>query len=122
MSVIYKNLNQSSFKSSSTLSDIGVIYQSINNILKTRPRENILDPEFGCDLEAINFNLLTTVEIEKAYYIITSAIEKYESRIILTESTRLVPYPDKKMLEIQLVFRIKGLSNKQFSFKATVAG
>lgn len=122
MTVIYKNLNQTSFKSSSTLSDIGVIYQSINNILKTRPRENILDPEFGCDLEAINFNLLTSIEIEKAYYIITSAIEKYEPRVILTESTRIVPYPDKKMLEIQLVFRIKGLGGKQFGFKATVAG
>ena len=117
----YSSLNQYNPTSGNVLYyDLDVIYQSIYNILTTVPTERLFQPEFGCDLESINFELLDNITVETAMYLITNAIERYEPRVRISPLTTVVPYPDRHILELNLYFTVSGIGDTVRNLRATL--
>lgn len=59
------------------------IRESLEIILSTRPGERVMHPDFGCNLDMMMFESLTTTLITTMKDIISTAITLYESRIKL---------------------------------------
>lgn len=59
------------------------IRQSLEIILGTRPGERVMHPDFGCNLDLMLFEPLTTTLITTMKDIISTAIIMYEPRIEL---------------------------------------
>jgi hypothetical protein len=67
------------------VSDEEDIQQSLQIILGTRPGERVMYPEFGCNLDIMLFEPLTTTLITEVRDIIETAITYYEPRIELIQ-------------------------------------
>lgn len=67
------------------VSDEEDIRQSLEIILGTRPGERIMHPEFGCNLDIMVFEPITTTLITEVRDIIETAITYYEPRIELLQ-------------------------------------
>lgn len=66
------------------------IRQSLKIILSTRPGERVMHPDFGCNLDIMMFEPLTTTLITTIKDIIKTAILLYEPRIELN-SVKISP-------------------------------
>ena len=88
--------------------DIGAVTNSLVNILTTRKRQKILDPEFGLRLEDYLFEPVSEMVAQEIENEITEAIENFEPRVRL-QTVSVVPYPDDYKYEINLYYNIPSL-------------
>lgn len=93
--------------------DIQAIRNSIYNIFTTKPGEKILNPAFGCSLEAFLFEQLSEFKANIIGNQILTNLTRYEPRI---EVEKVMVYPNYEMLqyEITIVYNIpaSGLLDK----------
>ena len=63
------------------VSDIGDIQQSLFIILNTTPGERIMQPEFGCNLKQLVFEIIDSSFFAKLDHLIYQAILNFEPRV-----------------------------------------
>lgn len=83
---------------------------SIDNILKTRKGERVMLPEFGSNLAGIIFEPINSTAIKFLSRSLRDDIERWDDRILVT-SVNVYPDPDRSLVSITILFRIKGLGN-----------
>ena len=118
--IVYKDINQfySDKDTTAVVVNVEDVFQSIQTILETPKYTRAHLPEFGVDLYKYLFQLNTT---ETKFLIldeIVNAINRWEPRVIVSfkdSSVDWVDY-DNHILRIDIVFKIKDLSEKTYDF------
>ncbi|MEM9836880.1 MAG: GPW/gp25 family protein [Bacteroidota bacterium] len=67
------------------VSEAADIRQSLHLLFSTLPGERIMKPEYGCDLQSMVFERLTASTEGQIIDLITTAVLRFEPRIILDE-------------------------------------
>lgn len=111
--VLYSDLNQYVELTKDSVINVEAIYQSIHNILATRKRERIFNPDFGSLVDTYLFEPIDDVTSLGLYSVITDAIKRWEPRIrILHHLSNVSPSPETHTYKVTLVFNIVGLQNE----------
>lgn len=111
---IYSDLNSINPTQKPLVEDFQSVYQALIILFNTRPGEILFDPEYGIDLEEELFELMDESSADEVYNRIFNAVERYEPRAIIDNSTsKVVAVPDENRFELTLQFGIEGLSSTQ---------
>src|SRR5579863_8180739 len=99
MAFIYSDLNGLTPQVTPLLVEVQTIYQSLFNILNTKPGERLFEPGFGLSLESYLFELNDKIlELTVLQNLITS-IGTYEQRVVIdTTNTVITRVPTKNEL------------------------
>lgn len=115
---IYSDINQYTPETQILLTDEESVYQSLNNILITKPGQRIFNPEFGSDMDKVLFEVMDEVTAAQLYRTVTEAVERWEPRIIIDNSqSDIIPNYDSNSYDVKLVFEIIGLSDEGQKFE-----
>ena len=88
------------------VSDVTDIEDSIRIILSTTPGERIMQPEFGCDLKRLVFEIIDSTLLASLDHLIYHALLNFEPRITFLNTEVLnMDSPDGKLL-IQINFKV----------------
>ena len=98
--------------------DINAVNNAIVNLLTTKKRQKILDPEFGLRLEDYLFEPVSDSIASEIQKEITNAIVTFEPRVKLI-GVRVVPFPDFYKYEIDVSYNIPSL-NQAFRLKGNL--
>lgn len=91
------------------------IEQSLHLLLATRPGERIMQPDYGCNLDVLLFEPLTTTLITYVKDIINTAVVFHEPRINVN-SIQIEPQPDQQGLLLLKVDYTIRTTNSRFNF------
>lgn len=109
---IYSDINTSKTEHFPLVTDIDSVWQSLSNFLKTNAGERFFRPTLG---SPIRKDLLFELEYEDAVlYALTrlsDAISIWDNRIEIMDSTDIYLDYENKLVQIDLVFKIKGFGN-----------
>lgn len=97
------------------LKEVEDIESSLNIILGTRPGERTMRPDFGCNLENLLFESLTTTLKTYMTDIIKTAILKYEPRVILNKVELSESEELDGVVLITLIYTVR-TTNTRFNF------
>lgn len=117
--ILYSDPNPYKPTKKSILYNIESIYQSILNILSTPVGTRLFNRKFGCDFTSINFDLLDSVTVELARYIILNAIQDFEPRVTITSGS-IYPDSENHVLNVYLVFQVLGFTGQNFTLSANI--
>lgn len=95
-------------KTGSNLVDKDSVLESVRNILNTLKGERLFNRGFGTNLEKYLFSPLNFTNSQLILVDVTSAITKYDPRVIIVSQQVELDY-DNRCYRINLGFRIKGL-------------
>lgn len=121
MNIIYSDLNGFTPTQKPLLVNIESVYQSLFNIINTRPGERLFLPEFGIDLEDSVFEIIDDISAVDIFRIIVDAISRWEPRVTIdTSRTEVIPDEVNNAYEINLFFEITGIEDQIFEFRDSV--
>lgn len=86
--------------------DSQAVIRSVRNILLTRHYEKPFNPDFGSNIDAILFELVSPLSAASLEREIRTSIENYEPRAKLSEIV-VNPQPDKNAYSVSLSFYIE---------------
>jgi phage baseplate assembly protein W len=86
--------------------DAQAVIRSVRNILLTRHYEKPFNPDFGSNIDAILFELVSPLSAASLEREIRTSIENYEPRAKLSEIV-VNPQPDKNAYSVSLSFYIE---------------
>ena len=86
--------------------DSQAVIRSIRNILLTRHYEKPFNPDFGSNIDAILFEMVSPLSATSLETEIRASIENYEPRARLSEVV-VVPQPDNNSYGVSLSFYIE---------------
>lgn len=95
------------------------INHSIRAIIKTRPGERVMLPEFGCNLDWLLFEPVDEDTAAKLGYEITNAIGRWEDRCVIV-NIRVIPYPDKSSYDVSLDYHLVNLPQQLHRLNITL--
>ncbi|MBV7530226.1 GPW/gp25 family protein [Chitinophaga sp. sic0106] len=98
-----------------TVSDLVDIQESLQILLGTRPGERIMQPAYGCNLDQLLFEPLTTTFKTYMQHVIESAILYHESRIKV-DSVALTESSDVEGLVLIRIDYTVRANNSRFNF------
>jgi phage baseplate assembly protein W len=90
------------------------IAQSLQILLGTRPGERVMLPEFGCNLEVMLFEPITTTLVAFVKDLINTAVLYYEPRIAMDSININTVYVNDGLILIELEYTILA-SNSRFN-------
>lgn len=93
------------------ITDEGDIHQSLQILLSTRPRERVMMPDFGCDLNILAFENIDPNTLGEARSLVESAILNYEPRINIEEVV-IEPDPLNGIIHIKLDYTIRKTNSR----------
>lgn len=99
--------------------DINAIKNSLYNIFTTNLGENLLNPEFGCNLKRTLFEAITPLNASMLGTVIKTAINKWENRVSLTR-VDIFPDIDNNEYLINIIFTIPSINQNEISFSGSV--
>jgi phage baseplate assembly protein W len=110
----YSDLNQFTPTLNPIVEDEESVYQSLYNLLATRPMERLFRPTFGLNLDSWLFELTD----DKAEALIKDhvirVIEEHEPRVDLdVVNTTVIPFPSENRFDVELVFTLSGSATTQ---------
>jgi phage baseplate assembly protein W len=88
------------------VSDVADIEESIRIILSTIPGERLMQPDFGCDIKKLVFEIADTWLVSELNHIIYHALLQYEPRINFTGLTVADRSQQAGVLYVQLTYTI----------------
>jgi phage baseplate assembly protein W len=88
--------------------DVNSVKQSIKNLLLTRPKERVFQPQVGSELYRILFEPMDVLTVEALKSIISTCIKTYEPRVKLQE-VAVNPNYDNNSYDISLYFYVIGV-------------
>lgn len=119
--IFYSDLNQQDNLVDSKLYDLESIYQSIHNIIYTSKGERLFLLEFGVDLWRYLFEPMTHAVVLKVYYEVYDALKRWEPRIeVLNAESGYVADYDNHLIELTIVFQIKGDLEEKYVYQTTL--
>ena len=122
MAFIYSDLNGFNPTDAPLLTDIQVIYQSLFNILNTRPGERLFEPEFGLGLESSLFELNDAILTLSVMQNLVSSVQNFEQRVVVdTQNTTITRVTGKNELDLSLIFQINGIPSQSFQLVGTLS-
>jgi len=86
--------------------DSQAVIRSIRNILLTRHYEKPFNPDFGSNIDALLFEMVSPLSVSSLETEIRSAIENYEPRATINEVV-VTALPDKNAYGVNLSFYIE---------------
>ena len=86
--------------------DAQAVIRSVRNILLTRHYEKPFNPDFGSNIDAILFEMVSPLSAASLEREIRTSIENYEPRARLSEIT-VNPQPDNNSYSVSLSFYIE---------------
>lgn len=87
-------------------SDITDIEESIRLILSTQPGERLMQPEFGCDLKRMAFELIDSNLLSMLTHIIYMALLRFEPRVNFIGLNILESKPQEGILPLEIEFTV----------------
>lgn len=96
------------------------IDHSIRNIIKTKPGERVMLPEFGCNIDWLLFEPVDEDTAAKLGYEITNAIQRWEDRCVITQ-TVVVPRPDMSIFEVYVNYYLVSLPSQIHRLNITLS-
>lgn len=91
------------------------IEQSLEILLSTRPRERVMQPRFGCNLDVMLFEPITTTLITYVTDLVQKSILFYEARIDVNHVTIQTENILEGLLLIEVDYTIRS-TNSRFNF------
>jgi len=88
------------------VSDVADIEESIRIILSTIPGERIMQPDFGCDIKKLVFEIADTWLVSQLNHIIYHALPQYEPRIMFIEAAVVDKSMEAGALYVQITYSI----------------
>ncbi len=88
------------------VSDIADIEESIRIILSTLPGERLMQPDFGCDIKQLVFEIVDSAMISELNHIIYHALLQYEPRVRFIDADVIDRSQDKGALYMQINYSI----------------
>ncbi|HEY0609467.1 MAG TPA: GPW/gp25 family protein [Chitinophaga sp.] len=88
------------------VSDVADIEESIRIILSTIPGERLMQPDFGCDIRKLVFEIADTWLVSELNHIIYHALLQYEPRINFIGATVTDRSQEAGVLYVQLTYTI----------------
>jgi len=115
---VFSDLNSFNPKIRPRIEDVSSIFQSLFNILNTKPGERLFRPDFGIDIEEELFGLIDDISAVAVLSRITNTIEVFEDRIEIDfENTQVTPNPEENRYDVDLVFTIPSIEGEtKFQF------
>lgn len=84
---------------------------SLQMILRTRPGERVMRPEFGCDLWELVFAPLTATTFGRIEQVVREAVERWEPRVDLDDvRAATVPGQDARV-DVVLTYRVRSTND-----------
>jgi phage baseplate assembly protein W len=83
--------------------DAQAVIRSIRNLILTNHYERLFNPDLGSNVNAILFELISSVSAESLKFEIKTLIENYEPRAIVKDVV-VTPLPDKNAYSLYLSF------------------
>lgn len=93
-------------------SDAADIQASLQILLSTRHGERVLLPEYGCDLEPMVFESMSTSFITYVQNLIQTSITNYEPRITLNSVNLVTDQAADGILLVELDYTIKSTNSR----------
>ena len=87
------------------------INHSIRAIIKTKPGERVMLPEFGCNLDWLLFEPIDEDTAAKIGYEITNAIGRWEDRCAITQ-TLVIPKPQDSTYDVSIDYYLVSLPDQ----------
>jgi uncharacterized protein len=106
-----------------TVYGLEAVKQAIHLLLRTRPGERVMRPEYGCDLHRLFFALNDDTTAGLAMFYVRRAIDRWEPRIEITrlDATRHATQPE--VLLVELEYRLRAtLRTDGVSLSVNLAG
>jgi phage baseplate assembly protein W len=91
------------------------IQDSLRILLSTRPGERIMQPSYGCNLDELLFEQLTTTLKTYMKYIIETAVLYHEPRVKLDKVNLSESNEEEGLILIQLEYTVRA-NNSRFNF------
>lgn len=91
------------------------IVSSLEILLSTRPGERVMQPDYGCNLDVLLFEPLTTTLVSEVKDIIETAIMYYEPRITLEDIDISMADPHQGLVLIEIEYTVRE-TNSRFNF------
>jgi phage baseplate assembly protein W len=88
------------------VSDVADIEESIRIILSTIPGERIMQPDFGCDIKKLVFEIADSWLVSELNHIISHALLQYEPRINFLEAAVIDKSQEAGALYAQITYTI----------------
>ena len=86
--------------------DTQAVIRSIRNILSTRPYEKLFNPNFGSNVDALLFELVSPLTAAALETEVTNAINNYEPRANL-QKVVVTPMPENHSYSVTITFFIE---------------
>ena len=102
------------------VTNVDAVKASIDNILRTRPGERVMLPQFGSPLHSFLFETMMNEELNHVVDQLKAAVELWDDRVEITEMS-IYKEPDKSRISIDALFRIKG-NDQIFQYTTSVVG
>ncbi len=88
------------------------ICESLNVLLSTRPGERVMQPNYGCNLDVLQFEPMNSATIAYAKDLITKSILYHEPRIDLNELDIVLDQQLQGLLLIKLSYTIRSTNSR----------
>jgi phage baseplate assembly protein W len=88
------------------VSGLDDIRESLHILLSTVPGERVMVPTYGCDLHRFLFREISTGLISELRDTVSTAIIRWESRIVMTGCLVTVDPNQQGLLRIEVAFRV----------------
>lgn len=114
VTVIYSDVDQT--LTSTVLTNVNAVIQSISNILTTPKGTRVFNSEFGSNIEDLLFELMDDITALQIYSEVVDAIGRWEPRATLvTNMCSVTPDYDRHIYWVVLAFKIKGFGEEIYS-------
>ena len=100
--------------------NVDAVKASIDNILRTRPGERVMLPQFGSPLHSFLFETMINEELNHIVDQLKAAVELWDDRVEITEMS-IYKEPDKGQIFLEALFRIRG-NGQIFKYTINVSG
>ncbi len=102
----------------SQVSEAACLRQALVTLLSTRPGERVMQPDWGCDLDALAFAPMSPSTAMLARLIVERAITRFEPRIRIVEITVTSDAEILSALNLNLSWRaVRGLATGELALQ-----
>lgn len=96
------------------------VQHSLLTIFGTTPGSRIFRPDFGCPIEQLLFEPISTKTSSKIEAIITDAVDRWEPRVIMNKILMIPDYVNQNYF-VELSYTIPLLGNKRGTLNFAIA-
>jgi len=89
--------------------DLEAVKGSIDVLFSFSKGQRLFNPEFGCELEGLLFELIDDDTSRLILHELTTCITRWDPRIRVNPFTsKVIPYPDENKYDLELILEISG--------------